>query len=122
VILFSGILSYRCCTVVFCRSLRVVAEGERGQTQRNAFTAGPTFFSGCFTLISVYLVTAIVVVLLSAQFRLLKFAALLGVFLFCCFCGRFRCYCFTLDELTMSHRFKCRKIARKGENLSLRLL
>lgn len=95
-------------------SPRVAAEGERGQTQRNAFTAGyemciyyiVDFFRGCFTLISVYLVVAIAivivaVVLLSAQFRLLKFAALLSVFCCCCCCGRLRCYCFTLDELTV---------------------
>lgn len=62
----------------------MIAEGERGQTQRNAFTAGPTFFFvDVFTLISVYLVAPIVVVvLLSPQFRLLKFAALLSGFFF----------------------------------------
>lgn len=92
----------------------MIAEGERGQTQRNAFTAGPTFFFvDVFSFILVYLVAPIVVVvLLSAQFRLLKFAALLSGFFFFFFSLYFRYFFAAVFVVIVLHSLNCEKAER----------
>lgn len=90
-------------------TLRVAAEEERGETQRNAFTVGcfTLIWSTLYLLLLLFLLLFLFLLLLSAQFRLLKFAALLSFFLV--FSLLFLLFRFTLDELCQTNAARAKR-------------